>query len=122
MLSFIATTYTFNLPPGLLSALCYVESHHKVDAIHHDDGDSDSLGIGQVKLKTARWLGFKGTKAQLMIPEVNIYYSGRYLKLQINRYNGNLEKALTAYNRGNSRGIERSKYSTKVLKEWRKYK
>lgn len=122
MLAFLSTTSTFNLPHGLLPALCYVESSHRVNAVHHDDGGSDSLGLCQIKLKTARYMGFKGTRTQLMDPVINTYYAGRYLNAQLHRYNGNIEKALTAYNRGNAKGLARSRYSNKVLKVWRQYK
>lgn len=121
MLAFLATTHTFNLPPGLLPALCYIESTHHVNAVHHDDGGSDSLGICQIKLKTARTLGFKGTRLQLMDPVVNIYYAGKFLKFQIKRYN-DLHRSLTAYNRGNARGLKTSHYAQKVLKEWKNYR
>lgn len=71
-----------------------------------------------MKLATARWLGFKGNKKQLMDPSINIYYAGRYLSLQINRYNGNIEKAVIAYNIGNAAKFDRTRYSTKVLRKW----
>jgi soluble lytic murein transglycosylase-like protein len=115
-------TQQFNLPPGLLNAVCYTESHYDIRAIHKDDGHGDSLGICQVKLETAQWLGYKGNAKQLMIPRLNMYYSAKYLRYQLDRYNQNIPQALIAYNMGNSKHLTHSKYSDKVLKEWQTIK
>lgn len=117
-LYFALITAQYNLPPNLLSSLCYVESHHKVSAIHHDDGGADSLGICQIKLKTAKNMGFKGTAKQLMDPKMNIKYAGKYLRHQINRYHS-IPIAVIAYNRGSAKGLTVSKYQIKVYKQWR---
>jgi len=116
---FITNSTAYGLPDGLLSSLCYVESKHKISAIHKDDGGADSLGVCQVKLATARSLGFKGTAKQLMNPKMNIKYSAMYLNYQVKRYHGNITKAVIAYNRGNARGLTTSKYARKVYKQWR---
>jgi len=121
MLIFSAVTTKLDLPPHLLESVCYIESHYRVDAVHKDDGGGDSLGVCQVKLTTAAWLGFKGTSEQLMQPEINALYSGKYLKYNLKRY-GNMTRAIVAYNRGNARGLLRSKYSDKVLKQYNKVK
>jgi hypothetical protein len=119
-LIFIAVSIQHKLPPGLLSSLCWVESKHVVTAIHHDDGDADSLGVCQVKLATAKDLGFKGTAKQLMNPSVNIQYSAKYLAKQLKRYKGNVAKAVISYNRGNARNLTTSKYQRTVFNKWRK--
>lgn len=109
---------SFELPPGLLESVCYVESGHDVGAVHLDDGNGNSVGICQIKLSTAQWMGFRGTEQQLMIPRVNIYYAAKYLKRNLVRYNGNIPKALTAYNRGSAGNLTLTNYSIKVLKQW----
>jgi soluble lytic murein transglycosylase-like protein len=116
MTLFSANTKEFNLPVGVLAATCFIESSYNVKAIHHDDGGENSVGVCQVKLSTAKWLGFKGTEKQLMKPEINVYYAAKYLKHQLKRYKGDVARALTAYNRGNAIGLTRSAYSDKVLK------
>lgn len=113
----------FNLPPGMLRALCYVESAHNVNAVHNDDGTSDSLGVCQIKLETAKLLGFKGTKKDLMVPGTNVYYAGKYLHKQLKRYKNNNIKAIAAYNAGTYKktdsGIVKNKhYVNKVLAAW----
>jgi len=120
-LMFLFTTVTakLGLPAHLLPSLCYVESTHKIEAINYNDGGSNSVGVCQIKLKTAKWLGFKGTEKELMLPKNNIYYAGLYLKYQIKRYNGNYTKAIIAYNMGNARALTQTNYSAKVNKVWK---
>lgn len=123
VLTFAAITNLFGLPPGLLSALCYVESNHKVHVVSIRDGGSASYGVCQVKLGTARGLGFKGTSEELRNPEVNIHYAGMYLKRQLNRYDGVVPHAIAAYNAGslnlNDKGqIRNKKYVNKVFAAW----
>lgn len=117
-LLFSTTSAQFSLPPNLLSSLCYVESTHNIKALHRDDGNSNSVGVCQVKLKTAQWLGFKGTEKQLMDPTTNIYYAAKYLAWQKRRYNS-VTKAIIAYNIGNANNLTRTKYSDKVIVQWR---
>lgn len=114
---FITTSIQFNLPNGLLSSLCFVETRHIASVVHIDDGSSHSYGVCQVKLETAKYLGFKGTVEQLMNPKINIYYAAKYLQKQILRYN-DINKGIVAYNRGNSNKLTRSIYSDKVNKQW----
>ena len=117
MALFLAATIEFKLPAGLLESLCYVESTHKITAIHHDDGGEDSLGVCQVQHTTAKYLGFKGTTKQLMDPKTNIHYAAKYLAKQIKRYNS-VSRGIIAYNRGNARNLITSKYLDKVIKTW----
>jgi soluble lytic murein transglycosylase-like protein len=122
-LTFASVTQTLDLPPGALSAICWVESRHTPSALHPMDGNSDSIGICQIKLETGRLLGYKGTAAQLSDPTINILWAGYYLKKQLVRYDGDVVKAIAAYNAGkhrvNARGeIMNRKYVGKVMKAW----
>lgn len=114
---FMVTTAQFHLPQNLLASLCYVESKYDITAVHKDDGTSNSVGVCQVKLKTAKWMGFKGTEKQLMDPRTNIYYAGKYLSYQQKRYHSST-KAIIAYNIGNAKGLTSTKYSAKVIRQW----
>jgi soluble lytic murein transglycosylase-like protein len=114
---FLTVSMQLSLPPGLLSSICYVESRHKISAVHVDDGDGNSLGICQIKYKTAQWLGFKGTEQELMKPEENVLYAGRYLAYNVKRYH-DVRRAVIAYNFGNARGLTTTKYQRRVFKEW----
>jgi soluble lytic murein transglycosylase-like protein len=116
---FTAFSLQYGLPPGLLSSLCYVESKHKVSAMHHDDGGENSIGVCQIKLSTAKDLGFKGTEKDLMNPKRNIHYAAKYLSKQVKRYNGSIEKAVIAYNIGHAGTLTSTKYQVKVFTKWR---
>lgn len=112
---FASVTHQFDIPANLLSAVCFTESSYKINAVHYSDGNTDSYGICQIKYETAQWLGFEGTPEDLMRPETNIYYAGKFLSYQLRRYHGNIHRALTAYNRGNARGLLYSEYSRRVV-------
>lgn len=124
ILMFNTATDKFDLPKGLLSAICYIESKHDPEAVNQDDGDSESLGICQIKEETARSIGFKGTKEQLMRPRTNVYYAAKYLKQQLNRYDNNAMKAVAAYNAGSYKPSRRHEgavnrgYVKKVFVAW----
>lgn len=114
---FAAATSHYDLPPGLLNSICYVESEHNIHAVHKNDGVGDSLGACQIKLKTARFMGFKGTANDLMNPRNNVFYAAKYLKYQLKRYKS-VDLAVIAYNRGNAKGLTTSRYQAKVFKHW----
>ena len=109
----------------LLLAICTVETNLTNVVVYHD-GKSPSYGICQIKLGTAKMMGFKGKAEELVNPMVNAKFAAKYLKYQQNRYNvndnvndKNLYKAIAAYNAGSY--IERTKgvpvnlrYLTKV--------
>lgn len=116
---FMLTSVQLNLPSDLLSSVCYVETGHRESVIHRKDGQGDSLGVCQIKLKTARQMGFKGSEEQLLLPVYNIHYAGLYLSHQIKRYHGNLKKAVIAYNLGHTNNLTSTKYQRKVFKYWR---
>lgn len=123
-LLFAMATQTNGLPEGLLSAVCFVESSHRPGVIHIDDGNGSSLGVCQIKLSTAEYLGFAGTTSQLMNPKTNIKYASMYLRTLLNRYDGNLVKAISAYNMGHYKerkpGYPTNKYYVdKVFAAWK---
>lgn len=118
-LLFATMSLKYGLPQGLLSSLCYVESKHKITAIHHDDGGADSLGICQIKLATAKQMGFKGTAKELMKPVNNIKYAAKFLQHNIHRYNS-VAKGVICYNLGHAGNLTTSKYQQKVFKQWSK--
>lgn len=118
---FLAMSVANSLPAKLLESICYVESNHNISAIHRNDGNGDSLGVCQIKLSTAKHLGFKGTAKELMKPEVNIKYAAEYLKYQLNRYDGNFAQAITAYNKGHCKSHGGSSYLAAVFNKYVQY-
>ena len=115
---FTVMSSQYNLPPGLLQSLCYIESNHRVEVINYNDGDGHSYGVCQIKYKTAKYLGFKGTPEQLMEPQNNIKYAAAYLAYQMKRYKGNISKAVIAYNKGNANKLTSTRYQLKVFNRW----
>lgn len=70
-------------------------------------------------LSTAKQMGFKGSKKELMDPATNMTYAALYLKYQIKRYHST-KRGVIAYNRGNAKHLTASNYQIKVFKEWRR--
>lgn len=107
--------------PNLLESICYVETNiRNVDNM--TDGGSPSYGVCQIKLETANWMkeyyrlpGEPLIESDLRVPEINIFYSGLYLKYNVKRYKGDLKCAISAYNAGRCVTFN-SKYVNKVLR------
>lgn len=97
--SFLIAGLLAGVDPSLISALCYVESTHNVQAYVKHDGNSPSYGICQIKLATARDMGFVGTSDELMDPNTNALYAAKYLAWQKQRH-GTWERAVSSYNAG----------------------
>ncbi len=108
--SYIATDYAEdnNIDPSILMGLLWTESAFRPWAIHKDDGGSNSYGIGQMKLNTARdtWpecshlIGPGPVRLRskyLLDVEVNICLVTRKLAKYKKKYG---RKALTVYNCG----------------------
>ncbi|MCK4546808.1 MAG: lytic transglycosylase domain-containing protein [Candidatus Eisenbacteria sp.] len=83
---------SFNLSPGLLRAVITQESGGKADAV----SPKGAKGLMQLMDETARDLGV----ADPYDPEQNIFGGARYLRQLLNRWRGDLKKALAAYNAG----------------------
>lgn len=103
-----------NIPVNLLRAVCHVESKHNVKIKRVWDGGSYSYGICQIKLGTAKMMGFSGKETELIQVRTNIRYAARYLAHQLKRYNNNYEKAIVSYNRGSYTNQRTQSYSEKV--------
>lgn len=102
--------------PALVSALCFVESGHNVNALAPRDGGSPSLGVCQLKLRTARALGYVGRAKGLMEPSTNALYASLYLAKQKQRF-GSWARAISAYNAGRPvKGNRR--YVRRVMARW----
>ncbi len=99
-LLFASVTTQLSLPPGLLSAICFMESSHRTHVVNEFDGGSPSIGLCQIKLNTAKMVGFTGTAEELKDPSANAYWAGKYLKKQLDRYEWSYYKAVAAYNAG----------------------
>jgi soluble lytic murein transglycosylase-like protein len=88
----------FDLSPSLLEALVWQESRWNENAL----SPVGAQGLAQLMPGTARYLGVDPRD-----PYANLEGGARYLREQLDRFDGDLEKALAAYNAGPGR-VERA--------------
>ncbi len=86
----------FDLSPALLEALVWQESRWREDAV----SPAGARGLAQLMPGTARDLGVDPDD-----PLANLEGGARYLREQLDRFDGDLEKALAAYNAGPGRVV-----------------
>lgn len=86
----------FDLSPSLLEALVWQESRWNAAAV----SPVGARGLAQLMPGTARYLGVDPDD-----PFANLEGGARYLREQLDRFDGDLEKALAAYNAGPGRVI-----------------
>lgn len=96
----INTAKTVGVPGDLLLAICRNESGDFRYNYNGYDRGSPSFGPCQVKKKTAQKLGFRGTNAHLMEPEINVYWAAKFLRYQQDRYGDDWVKLTASYNSG----------------------
>ena len=84
----------FDLSPTLIEALVWQESRWRHGAV----SPKGAQGLAQLMPGTARELGVDPSD-----PFANLEGGARYLRQQIDRFDGDLEKALAAYNAGPGR-------------------
>ena len=89
----------YDLSPSLIEALVWQESRWQPRAVSH----AGARGLAQLMPGTARYLGVDPDD-----PHANLEGGARYLREQLDRFDGDLEKALTAYNAGPGR-VERAR-------------
>ena len=116
-----AAAQRHGLDPELVLAVVAVESNFKPDAV----SPKGAQGLMQLMPGTAREMGV----ADPLDPAANLDGGAKYLQSLIERYDGNVEKALAAYNAGPTaverhNGVppykETQQYVKKVLKKYGK--
>ncbi len=83
-----------NVSPSLLSALIWQESRWNAQAL----SPKGAMGLAQLMPATARYLGVNPAD-----PISNLTGGARYLRQLLDLFDGNVEKALAAYNAGPGR-------------------
>lgn len=86
----------FDLSPALIEALVWQESRWRANAV----SPVGARGLAQLMPGTAREMGVDPAD-----PFANLEGGARYLREQLDRFGGDLEKALAAYNAGPARVI-----------------
>ena len=107
------------LDPALVAAVIQVESHFDPFAV----SGAGACGLMQLMLPTARWLLEKGPEpkkvrpAHLFNPVFNIELGTGYLAHLMSRFDGDLTRALIAYNAGPriARSLQRGSSSWRRL-------
>ena len=88
------TAYRESVPPYLVAAIMSVESNFDARAV----SNKGARGLMQVMPGTARRFGFNAER--LHDPVHNIAAGATYLRWLLERYDGDLDRVLAAYNAG----------------------
>jgi len=91
-----STAVEHDIKPEIAFGLVRTESEFKDYATSR----VGAIGLTQLMLPTARWFKRDATVSDLRDSETNLEIGFRYLGELIDRYDGDVQLALTAYNRG----------------------
>lgn len=84
------------IEPDMAYGLVNTESTFRDRAVSH----VGARGLTQVMPRTAKWLDPSISANELFNRDKNLDLGFKYLRMMIDKYDGNVENALTAYNRG----------------------
>ncbi len=85
-----------NIPEALVHRVIMRESRYQP----HLTGRGGTIGLMQIKLATARGVGYTGNAAGLYDPETNLTYAVRYLAGAYRAANGDADRAVRYYAAG----------------------
>ena len=110
-LHIIQVAESYGIDPAIIFAMCYWESTYNPAAV----GDNEaSFGLMQIQPKWHSGRMARLNCSDLLDPFQNIIVGTDYLAEQLVRYDGNVSKALVAYNAGHYYGTITG-YATKVM-------
>jgi soluble lytic murein transglycosylase-like protein len=90
---------TNEIEPRIAFGLVRTESSFRRTVVSH----AGAVGYTQLLPSTARWIAPGTTRASLFDAETNLDVGFRYLRYLTDKYEGDVDLALTAYNRGQGR-------------------
>lgn len=100
----------FKIEPAVILSMIFVESKGLANLSRYLSDKSDYVyGLMQIRLSTAREIGFAGVPSDLLSPQINILWGVRYFAYLKNRFDGFLN-AIASYNAGSPRGREYGDY------------
>jgi soluble lytic murein transglycosylase-like protein len=85
-----------SVPLDLAYAVVAIESHFNARA----RGSAGEIGLMQIKLRTARGVGYRGTAKALYDPATNLKYGMKYLGMAQKLAGGDLCRTVMKYNGG----------------------
>lgn len=109
--------------PRLVFSIISTESRFRKWKLRKEWDGTTSVGLMQIKIQTARQIGFHGNYRRLLLPWINVYYGVRYLRLKLLRYPF-IWDAVSAYNAGRSLwNSSRSRYRNGlyVRRVWKRF-
>lgn len=119
-----AAAREYRIEKALIAAIIERES----SGVYNATGRGNEYGLMQILCSTARMMEYKGTCDRLFDPAVNIWYSTKYLRYQMDRYADKPMKvywAIAAYNAGTARQaggkFTNQKYVDGVIKRLPRY-
>src|SRR6516164_4647545 len=84
-----------NIPVALANAVIRIESNYNARIVH-----AGNYGLMQIKLATARSLGFAGSAAALLDPDTNLHFGLKYLAGVYHEADGDVCRAVMKYQSG----------------------
>jgi soluble lytic murein transglycosylase-like protein len=107
---------SYGVPVNLAHAIIRIESNYRANA----RGRAGEIGLMQIKLSTARMMGYSGSRKGLYNPETNLKYGMKYLAMAHNLGGGSTCGTVLKYNAGH--GAKRmnrvsSRYCAKVKRQ-----
>ncbi|SDR56455.1 Transglycosylase SLT domain-containing protein [Rhizobiales bacterium GAS191] len=83
------------IPVGLANAVIRIESNYSARIVH-----AGNYGLMQIKLATARSLGFAGSPAALLDPDTNLHFGLKYLGGAYQQADGDVCRTVMKYQSG----------------------
>ncbi|MGE3643427.1 MAG: transglycosylase SLT domain-containing protein [Beijerinckiaceae bacterium] len=87
------------VPPALAHAVVVLESTYRPSIVH-----KGNYGLMQIRLGTARAMGFRGGPRQLLQPDINLRYGMKYLARAWKGSGGNVCGTIHRYRTGFAAG------------------
>lgn len=98
------------VPVGLALAVAKHESNFRCSAI----GRAGERGVMQIKPRTARGLGYRGSASGLNNCHTGILYGMKYLKMAYSKSSGSVYRAALLYNGGLGSNRKKSRYAAQI--------